>query len=120
MDDAERKQLEEQYKQDIAQELTNLAEYRKALEEEWKDKKLDDPETAEQARATIIELVPDAATALRWLIVHSDSDSVRMNIAKWVMERAQKRADADDSDKALHDLINSITKKTTDSPINDR
>lgn len=108
-------ELKKQYEAKIAKELQELAEYRKALEAEFRTKTLDDPETALKAKAEVVSLVPDAVSQLKWLILHADSESIRKDISKWVMELAIKAADKNGEDDELKDLLKQFSK----TPVND-
>jgi hypothetical protein len=113
-------ELQKRYDEQIGAELLQLANYRKALEEEFATKNLDDPETAAAAKAHVLESVPDAATQLKWLIRHADSENIRANLSKWVLELAMKAANKDEGDDALTQLLSQLQKKkVTPSPVND-
>lgn len=115
MDQAERDELQKTYDQRITEELQRLAMYRQAVEEEFKGRSLDDPETAKMAKDQVVTLVPDACKTLAWLINHADSESIRKDISKWVMECAMKQASVNGENDALSQMLKEFTK----TPIQD-
>jgi hypothetical protein len=115
MDQAERDELQKSYDQQITAELQRLAEYRLAVEQEFAGRKLDDPETAAMAKDQVVTLVPDACKTLAWLINHADSENIRKDISKWVLECAMKQAGTNSENDALATLMREFTK----TPVND-
>lgn len=101
----------EKYQRETEQEMAKLVELHNALTQEFKGRDLDDPETAVRAKNEVVSLIPDAATALHYLIAHSESDAIRKDIAKWVMDTAMKTANNDESKNALATLLDEITKE---------
>lgn len=119
MSDDNTEKLREQYEKQLEVELLELANYRKALEEEFSTKNLDDPETAAAAKAHVLETVPDAATQLKWLIRHAESESIRANLSKWVLDLAMQAAKKGEGDDALSTLLSELQKKPPVTPVND-
>lgn len=67
-----------------------LKAYREALEQEWKEK--NDPtnlrQTAKNAKEEIARHVPDYLTNMRGLAMGSQSESVKYQANKWLLENA--------------------------------
>lgn len=116
MEENERQELKEEYEKQVARELQELAAYKTAIEQEFSTKTLDDPVMAARAKEEIVGLVPEAAVQLRWLITHADSESIRKDISKWVMELAMQTSAKNERDDALNELLESITKAPVEAP----
>jgi len=99
-----------EYEKQVDKELAKLAEYHKALTQEFANIDPDDPEVIRKANEKIIELVPDAGAALNWLLNHAQSESVRANIAKYVFDRAIKHASEKGEDDEIAKLLKGMTK----------
>lgn len=105
--------LQKQYDEALKEEVLELANFKKALEEEFRTKNLEDPETIAATKGHVVDMVPDAATQLKWLIKHAESESVRANLSKWIMELAMKRAERNEEDEALKEFLKGITIQPT-------
>lgn len=99
---------QERYDAELAMELEKLRSFRKATEEEFAGLDSQDPKTAKAARNKLMELVPDAAEQLAFLIKHSDSDSVRANIAKFVFSEAMKAADSGKTREVWEEMFDKL------------
>jgi hypothetical protein len=85
-----------------------LKDHQKALDEEFDVG--DGKESAESVRKRITRLVPEADAAFEYLLNNAESESVRLNAAKFVYEvrlgKRLKDADAGDAFKDLMDELN--------------
>jgi hypothetical protein len=113
MEEAQQKQqtaeeLKSEYEQQIAAELLEVANYRKALEEEFAGKDMDDPEVAIGAKKKIMELVPDAGKNIKWLLNHAESEHIRKDLSKWIMELAMKAHEKSSGDDVLSKLLKEL------------
>jgi len=99
------------YKDQVEKELSELAIYREALTDEFKNAE-PDQETAEKAAKRLIELVPDAGKQIKYLINHSESDAVRKDLSKWIFSVAMKAAEAKGDEDEIDRLIKSLSKAT--------
>jgi len=105
-----------EYELSIAKEMQELAEKREAIRQKLKGKKLEDPETMAIAKETVLDLTPDAALQVRYLINHAESETIRKDLSKWVLGLAMNEHGKRDDEDELSSLINTLTggKKTTD------
>lgn len=99
---------EDRYNQSLAKEIAEVNAYKKALEEEFANTDVDDPEVQKQVRKQIHELVPDACERIMWLLKHSSSESVQANLAKYILSESMKSADADKPKDALTEMFDKL------------
>lgn len=112
LNDEQVKALETQYEQAMAVELAKMAEYKKALEQEFENADPNDPVTAEKARKHVISLVPDATTQAKHLLNHAESESIRAGLAKFIINIAIRHAEDNSEEDEMQKLVNSLTKAT--------
>ena len=66
-----------------------LAAYRKALQEEWEQENLSDPENraalVEKARKEIAKAIPRAIVGITDLAENADNENVRLNAQKFII-----------------------------------
>jgi hypothetical protein len=105
------------YEQTIQQEIVELAAKRETIRQKLLGKQLDDPETMAIAKETVLDLTPDAALQIRYLINHAESETIRKDLAKWVLGLAMNERGKLDEEDEMTNLLNELTagKKTTDS-----
>jgi len=116
MEEPKEPNAQEKYDAELAKELEALHAFRKATEQEFAGLEATDPKTAAAARNKLLELVPDAAEQLKFCLIHSDSDSVRANVAKFVFTEALKAADSDKTKEAWEDLFNQLKNDGVEVP----
>lgn len=93
------------YNAKLAEEVAKLNEYRQSLEQEFKNLDLDDPEAHKRIKAEVHKLVPDACTTLKMMLEHAESESVRANIAKFVLTVAMKTADKETASDIVAEMF---------------
>lgn len=96
------------YQKRVARELAKVAEYKKALEEEFATADPDDPETARKTREKLVELVPDAGYTIAYLLKHAESETVRASLAKYVFDSAQKIGKEGEGESEMDKLIKKL------------
>lgn len=105
---------EQRYNTKLQEEITRMQAYKKSLEEEFANANPDDPETHKKVRSKLHELVPNACETVAWLLDHSSSESVRGNMAKFVLTESMKSADGEKT----KDVIGDMFKKLQDNDVN--
>lgn len=98
------------YADEVEAELIKLHEYREALKQEF-EKATDDEDVSHITRKQIIELIPDAAETVAFLLKHSDSDAVRANLSKFILETGIKTAKGEDEASEMAKLVAKLTGK---------
>jgi hypothetical protein len=96
------------YEASLDQEVKELLEYDKELRQEFKNAQPDE-ETARRAKKRVIELVPDAANQIKQLITHAESEAVRKDLAKWVIQTAMQHGVEVSQNDDIANLLHSIT-----------
>lgn len=99
-----------EYDKLVKRELGEMAAYREALEAEFKDADPDSDETAEKAKKRLIELVPDAATQIRYLLNHAESEAIKKDLAKFIFGTAMRVAEINGDEVQMQKLISSLSK----------
>lgn len=94
--------------------LTDLAGYKKALEQEFAKVTSSDENLSTKALDSIIKLVPDAGEAISYLLNHADSEGVRAGLAKWVFDKVLRQYEKEGQEDELNKLIKSLTKTADD------
>jgi len=98
-----------EYEAKVAAETERLQKLHESVKEALKDRSLDDPETMKVAKETALDLIPDAAVTIRYLMLHAESESVRKDLSKWIFTLAMDRATNKDDEDELQGLIDSLT-----------
>lgn len=99
---------EQRYEAKLAEETARIHAYNKHLEAEFKNLDYEDPETHKKIKAEIHALVPDACTVLKAMLIHADSESVRANIAKYILTIAMKTADKEQASDIVAELFEQL------------
>jgi hypothetical protein len=87
----------------------HLNEYHKALEEEFKVSSAKTPENVEELTHEFFKNNSAyAAAQIAWLSQHADSESVRLNAAKYIIDKGALDARADGD--PIKDLLKQLTK----------
>lgn len=73
-----------------------LLEYSKALRQEFEDKQYAEPENVAQHTQDYFKAnSPHAIAQIVWLSINAESETVRMNASKYIIDHAIKKEDAD-------------------------
>lgn len=105
---------EEKYNADLQKEVEKLALYKQAIEEEFKNMNVDDPETHKKVASTVHELIPQAAFTVALLMEHAQSESVRAGLAKWVLQTGMQSAAVDKPKDFISDMFEGLRPDTAD------
>lgn len=89
----------------LQQEIERLRDFHKSISEEFAGLDADDPEAQKIIKTKLNELVPLATTSLSNLLLHADSDSVRLSAAKFVITEVMKNANTEKQSDILGDLF---------------
>lgn len=93
MDESEAKEV---YEQSLREEHAKMLA---AMQSEFNLEDADELKQAVIARKKVVEIVPDAAEAVKYLVNHAESEAVRGNMAKFVLQTGmQLDSDADPAD----------------------
>jgi sarcosine oxidase gamma subunit len=97
----------------LAELLKQHEDEKKAMREEFEDSSSDNATvTTENAKRRVAELAPDAWAAVNYLVNHAESESVRANCAKWILDITMgKKQVAGDKDDSIENLIESLRPK---------
>lgn len=111
LSDDEIRELEKKYEDSLAAERERMHLYREAMKQEFAERDPDSVEVAVATRKELISLVPDAQVTIQHLLLHSDSDAVRGNLAKFVMTEALKVGKTEGEEDEMTKLLKSLQKK---------
>lgn len=101
-----------------------LQAYHKAIEEEFSlaqaenlSSQLTQNELAQKAKELLIRRAPMAAATLEYLAQYAELDSVRLKAATYILDNALAKdpiADKDKDKDPLDELVNKLTKSTSE------
>lgn len=95
--------------------LQRHKEEKDAIRSEFEERESgSDSVTEQNARKRITELAPQALNNMRVLLNTADSESVRWNISKYVMDVTMGKVKPNDPDSVIKDLIESLKTKPVD------
>ena len=114
MDENDNNNPTSEYEQEVAKEFQRLAALREAVKEKLSGKELEDPETMKIAKETVLDLIPDAAVTVRYLILHADSETIRKDLSKWILQIAMNDRSQSNEDDELQKFLDTITKTNHD------
>lgn len=106
--------LQEKYDLQLQEEKAKYEIYREALKQEFANLDVDDPETQKKVRAEVHTLIPLATATISQLLEHAESESVRANLAKWVLSESMKTAEADKPKDFVSELFDRLKNDSID------
>ena len=106
---------EETYEEKVRREMDEIVEKREHVRKQLIGKHLDDPETMAIAKETVLDLIPDAALQVRYLINHAESETIHKDLSKWILGLGMNERGRIDEEDEMQKLINDLTggKKTS-------
>jgi hypothetical protein len=110
--EAEAVRMREEHDANV-RELERAIAMANARAEEFTDADPTKAETAEAVRAHVVEMVPQAKTAILDLLLHAESEAVRAGLAKFVMAAGMKALEGDKEADEWATLIKKIGKENT-------
>ena len=104
-----------EYERNIAQEMQQLADKREEIRKRLEGKTLEDPVTMKIAKDTVLDLIPDAALQIRYLINHAESETIRKDLAKYILNLGMQSKEKLDEEDELTSLLKDLTKPNPDA-----
>lgn len=106
------KESNDEYTASLQNEINRVKQDMSALQSEFNNlaESDDDNITPEVARKALVASAPSAIQQIISLAVHADSDSVRLNASKYIVDVALGKVQiGDPADDAFNKLLNNLT-----------